>query len=164
MESPYTTFFSSPIGLMEISSTDKAVTSVSFVETKEKAATLSMPDCLKECVEQLDEYFRGTRKAFTILTLLEGTSFQQQVWHELENIPFGKTTSYLAMARKLNNPNAMRAIGNTNSKNKICILLPCHRVIGHDGSMVSYAGGLWRKKWLLAHEQTYSGYQQMKLF
>lgn len=164
MATSYTTFYSSPIGLMEISSTDKAVVAVSFVETKEKASTESIPDCLKACVEQLDEYFRGARKAFTVPLLLEGTSFQQQVWSELENIPFGKTTSYLALARKLNNPNAMRAIGNTNSKNKICILLPCHRVIGHDGSMVGYAGGLWRKKWLLAHEQTYSGFQQLKLF
>jgi methylated-DNA-[protein]-cysteine S-methyltransferase len=164
MEAPFITYFSSPIGLMEINSTDTAITTVSFVETKDKASSFSMPDCLKECVEQLDEYFKGARKAFTIPILLEGTSFQQQVWSELENIPFGKTTSYLTLARKLNNPNAMRAIGNTNSKNKICILLPCHRVIGHDGSMVGYAGGVWRKKWLLAHEQTYSGYQQMKLF
>jgi methylated-DNA-[protein]-cysteine S-methyltransferase len=164
MEALYTTFYASPIGLVEISSTDKAITTVSFVDQKEKSASDSLPDCLAACVEQLDEYFKGGRKNFMVPMLMEGTAFQQQVWQELNSIPFGKTTSYLTLARKLKNPNAIRAIGNTNSKNKLCILLPCHRVIGNDGSLVGYAGGVWRKRWLLEHEQTFSGFQQMKLF
>lgn len=164
MEALFTTYYSSPIGLLEISGTEKAVTTVSFIETKQKAESASKPGCLEECIKQVDEYFRGGRKEFNVPLSLEGTAFQQQVWQELTSIPFGKTASYLAIARKLNNANAVRAIGNTNSKNKICILLPCHRVIGHDGNLVGYAGGLWRKKWLLAHEQTFSGFGQMKLF
>lgn len=164
MEASFTTYYPSPIGLLEISSTGHAVTAVSFVEAKEKVSSLAMPACLNNCVAQLNEYFRGARKDFDIPLLLEGTSFQQQVWNELSKIPFGKTTSYLAIARKMNNPNAVRAIGNTNSRNKICILLPCHPVIGQDGSLVGYADGLWRKKWMLAHEQTFSGFGQMVLF
>ena len=164
MEALYTAFYSSPIGLIEINSTDKAISSVLFVEQKSTPTSDILPDCMAACIEQLDEYFKGGRKNFTLPMLMEGTAFQQQVWQELTSVPFGKTTSYIALARKLKNPNAVRAIGSTNSKNKLCILLPCHRVIGNDGNLVGYAGGLWRKRWLLEHEQTFSGFQQMKLF
>ncbi len=164
MEALYTAFYSSPIGLIEINSTEKAISSVLFVEQKLTPASDTLPDCLAACVEQIDEYFKGGRKNFDVSLLMEGTAFQQQVWQELTSVPFGKTTSYIALARKLNNPNAVRAIGSTNSKNKLCVIVPCHRVIGNDGSLVGYAGGLWRKQWLLDHEQTYSGYRQMRLF
>jgi methylated-DNA-[protein]-cysteine S-methyltransferase len=164
MDNTYTTYFASPIGLIEITGTESAISTVQFVEQKEKAVSDKLPQSIEECAKQLDEYFKGGRKTFSIMTYAEGTAFQQQVWKELHTIPFGKTTSYIALARKLNNPNAVRAIGSTNSKNKICVIVPCHRVIGNDGSLVGYAGGLWRKQWLLEHEQAYSGFRQMRLF
>jgi methylated-DNA-[protein]-cysteine S-methyltransferase len=108
---------------------------------------------LREAVAQLDEYFRGRRKEFTLELQLSGTEFQKQVWRELLKIPYGRTVSYGVLAAALGKPGSARAVGGANHRNPVSIVIPCHRVIGADGQLVGYGGGLWRKKWLLAHEK-----------
>jgi methylated-DNA-[protein]-cysteine S-methyltransferase len=100
----------------------------------------------------MDEYFEGSRKEFQLPLAPEGTDFQKRVWSELLNIPYGATCSYLDVARALGDANAIRAVGAANGRNPISIIIPCHRVIGADGSLTGYGGGLWRKEWLLRHE------------
>ena len=119
---------------------------------KEGELSINIPLELKETVNQLQEYFDGKRTDFTFKLNLKGTDFQQKVWRELSKIPFGKTISYLDLAKKLGDPKVIRAAASANGKNPIWIVIPCHRVIGTDGSLTGYAGGLWRKKWLLEHE------------
>jgi methylated-DNA-[protein]-cysteine S-methyltransferase len=160
----YLMYYPSPIGLLEITSTEEAIISVLFVEGKTKPESALNPVCLRNCRAQLEDYFRGTLKTFDLPLRFEGTEFQMQVWTELSNIPYGKVTSYFSLARKVGNPNSVRAVGNTNARNKLCLLLPCHRVIGNDGKLTGYAGGLWRKQWLLEHEQGHCGFRQLKLF
>lgn len=103
-------------------------------------------------ISQLNEYFAGKRQEFSVPLFVPGTEFQQAVWQALQNIPYGSTRSYQQQANAMNNPAAVRAVANANGKNRICILIPCHRVIGSDGQLTGYAGGLWRKKWLLELE------------
>jgi methylated-DNA-[protein]-cysteine S-methyltransferase len=107
---------------------------------------------VKEGIRQLDEYFKGARKSFSLKLLLKGTPFQKLVWQRLKKIPYGKLASYGDVARAIGRPNAYRAVGNANNKNPIPIIIPCHRVIGSDGKLVGYGSGLWRKEWLLNHE------------
>ena len=107
---------------------------------------------LKECIEQLNEYFAGKRKVFDLPLNPQGTDFQKRVWAELQKIPYGKTVSYLDIARNIGDVNSTRAVGNANGKNKLNILIPCHRVIGINGKLTGYGGGLWRKQWLLELE------------
>ena len=102
---------------------------------------------------QLEEYLKGKRKKFELKLDVEGTPFQRLVWKELAKIPFGKTLSYKDIAKRIDNPKAVRAVGTANGRNPICIIVPCHRVIGTNGKMTGYSGGIWRKKWLLAHER-----------
>jgi len=106
---------------------------------------------------QIDEYFAGIRKSFDIPLAMHGTEFQKKVWNELLNIPYGTTISYRQQAIALNNPLSIRAVAKANGMNRIAIIIPCHRVIGSNGSLTGYAGGLHRKKWLLEHEKKYSG-------
>jgi methylated-DNA-[protein]-cysteine S-methyltransferase len=141
----------SPIGPLEISGVAEGVTSVTFVK-KRLPSDRNLPECMKDCVRQIDEYFKGARKKFSLNLLLEGTSFQKQVWQELRRIPYGKAVSYGDVARFIGKPLAFRAVGNANNKNPIAIIIPCHRVIGSDGSLVGYGSGIWRKEWLLKHE------------
>lgn len=108
-----------------------------------------MPPLLITCVEQLIQYFNGEKKKFELPLHQTGTVFQQSVWHELAGIPFGKTISYLDLARKTGDSKATRAVANANGKNNIAIIVPCHRVIGSNKDLTGYMGGLWRKKWLL---------------
>jgi AraC family transcriptional regulator, regulatory protein of adaptative response / methylated-DNA-[protein]-cysteine methyltransferase len=112
---------------------------------------------LKLLKKQLKEYFNGTRKEFTIPLVTPGSSFQQAVWKELQNIKFGSTRSYLEQSLALNQPDAIRAVANANGMNRIAIIIPCHRVVGSNGRLTGYGGGLKRKKWLLDHEKRYSG-------
>ena len=156
MEDLFTLFYPSPLGLMEIKGTDSAVSRVGFVE-EEKPSSNSAPDILIKCKNELDEYFNGKRKIFTVALAPVGTEFQQTVWNKLLGIGFGNTTSYMAIAKELNNPGAVRAVGLANGRNPIGVIIPCHRVIGEDGSLTGYVGGLWRKKWLLEHEGNTSG-------
>ena len=144
------TFYLSPIGLLEIRGSEKGIASVSFDAKVDNV--IESPPCLRECVSQLHEYFNGERKSFDLKFDLEGTDFQKKVWNELTKISFGKTKSYNDIAIKLGDKEAVRAVGNANGKNPLAIIIPCHRVIGSDGKLVGYAGGLWRKKWLLNFE------------
>jgi len=107
--------------------------------------------------KQLKEYFKGERKEFSVHLVTPGTEFQQTVWKEIQRIPFGATKSYMEQAISLKKPGSVRAVANANGANRISIIIPCHRVIGSDGRLVGYGGGLKRKKWLIDHEKKYSG-------
>ena len=145
-----TAYYQSPIGLIEIKVADNFVSSILFVE--EKGLNTGSHPLLKNCIEQLAQYFTGERKIIDFPIKQIGTDFQQKVWNELLNIPFGKTISYLHLSKKVGDIKAIRAVGTSNGKNRIVIVIPCHRVIGSDGSLTGYVGGLWRKQWLLNHE------------
>ena len=152
----YFNYIETPIGYIKILSNNTHIQSVKFVEEKGFISP-EQPEVLKNCIIQLQEYFSGERKEFTIAIQQSGTDFQQGVWRELLRIPFGKTISYLILSKQLGNSGAIRAVGTTNGKNKIAILVPCHRVIGSDGKLTGYSGGLHRKQWLLEHEAKVMG-------
>jgi methylated-DNA-[protein]-cysteine S-methyltransferase len=147
----FSTYYKSPIGLIKISSTHDSIVSLSFVEKKDTMLD-NIPEILNETVKQLDEYFKGLRKEFNLKLKLEGTNFQNKVWYELTKIPYGEVVSYGYIAKSLGNKNSSRAVGNANNKNKIAIIVPCHRVIGSNGKLIGYAGGIDKKEWLLKHE------------
>ena len=152
----YYSHINSPVGLIEISGDDEFVRSVLFVdEANEESAELSK--ALRECKKQLQEYFDGKRKVFEVSLTQEGTDFQQRVWGQLMAIDFGKTRSYMQLAKALGDPKCIRAAGTANGKNQLAIIVPCHRVVGSDGKLVGYAGGLHRKKWLLDFEAKENG-------
>jgi len=144
-------YYLSPIGPLEVSGTSEGIVSVTFVKTR-LPNDRNLPECVKEGIRQLEEYFKGARKNFSLKLLLQGTPFQKLVWQRLKKIPYGKLASYGEVAKAIGKPNAYRAVGNANNKNPIAIIIPCHRVIGSDGTLVGYGGGLWRKEWLLDHE------------
>ncbi len=158
-----TIFYTSPIGILELGSADDFLTTLLFINSwkgkkiDEKEIFFIPPTTtiLKKCVVQLNEYFAGTRKIFDLNFSLKGTSFQEQVWTELTNIPYGQTISYLTLSKRINNVKAIRAVGTANGNNAISIIIPCHRVIGSNGDLIGYGGDLWRKKWLLEHEEKY---------
>ena len=147
----FKTCLSTPIGYLTIEGSHSYVEAVLFTDEK-SSVSKKLPPLAKETVSQLKEYFEGKREEFSIPVLQTGTIFQQQVWNQLISIPYGSTYSYLKIAQQIGNIKSTRAIGNANSKNAISILVPCHRVIGASGKLVGYAGGLWRKDWLLNHE------------
>lgn len=149
----YTACYNSKIGLIEITGTAEGILSLGFLEDTARNPVENHP-CVQECVAQLDEYFRGMRKEFSVNVILQGTEFQKQVWQQVMTIPFGKTVSYQDVAVALGKPKACQAVGNANGRNKIPIIIPCHRVLGSDGKLTGYGGGLWRKEWLLQHEGT----------
>lgn len=142
--------YDTPVGKLYIEAEEDFLTKLSFFELSGKR--LETP-VIKETYGQLTEYFEGNRKTFDIPLKLEGTDFQKSVWHALMKIPYGKTVSYLDIARSAGNPKASRAVGMANNKNKIPIIIPCHRVIGKNGSLTGYAGGLEIKKKLLELEK-----------
>lgn len=144
-------YIKSPLGTTEIIGDENGVSSISVLDL-EKESTTEIPKVLKEAVTELQDYFEGKRKEFTFKLNPKGTEFQQKVWQELLHIPFGKTMSYLELSKKLGDVKAIRAVASANGKNPLWIVVPCHRVIGTDGSLTGYAGGLWRKKWLLELE------------
>lgn len=146
------THFSSPIGTLEIAGDEDGISQVLFLE-KSPSVQESSP-ILDECMKQLGEYFENKRTEFELPLNPAGTEFQKSVWKELQNIPFGKTISYMDLAKRLGDPKVIRAAGTANGKNPIAIIIPCHRVIGADGSLTGYAGGLKRKQWLLEHESS----------
>ena len=148
----WTACYSSPIGCLRLSGKELGLLSVAFVEEGE-TGDLPLPPLAQQSLEQLDEYFRGTRQRFTVNLMPQGTPFQQRVWNALRQIPFGMTTTYHALAAAIASPSSCRAVGSANMRNPAAILIPCHRVIGSDGGLVGYAGGLWRKAWLLQHER-----------
>ncbi len=153
-------YYQSPVGILEIRSSGSAISEVLFanswkgakINESELSFVKSRSTIIKSCIKQLDEYFAGTRKEFTIHISQVGTDFQQSVWKELNKIPYGRTISYHELSKRIGNVKAIRAVGTANGNNSICIIIPCHRVIGINGDLVGYGGDLWRKKWLLEHE------------
>lgn len=154
-----TAFIKTPLGTAKITGDDNGIASISILE--EGTVTKKIPAVLKEATNQLQDYFDGKRTHFDFKLNPQGTDFQQKVWSALLEIPFGKTVSYMDITKKLGDVKAIRAVASANGKNPLWIVVPCHRVIGTDGSLTGYAGGLWRKKWLLEHE---SPSQQQSLF
>lgn len=150
-----TTYYTTPIGIAKIIGDDNGIQSVTVLdETAVDVALLNekVPQCLQDCVVQLEEYFKGERSGFNLTVNPKGTPFQKQVWASLLKISYGKTRTYLEQSKALGDVKAIRAVASANGKNPLWIIIPCHRVIGSNGSLTGYAGGVWRKKWLLAHE------------
>ena len=143
-------FIKTPLGIAKIVGDEEGISIISILSEGELSITI--PNELQEAVSQLQDYFSGKRNDFSFKLNPKGTDFQQKVWQELLKIPFGKTISYLDLAKKLGDAKVIRAAASANGKNPLWIVVPCHRVIGTDGSLTGYAGGLWRKKWLLEHE------------
>lgn len=141
----------SPLGYTKILGDENGITSITVLNSEEKESDI-IPEVIKDCVFQLHDYFNGFLKNFDLKLNPEGTSFQKKVWDELQNIPHGKTITYLELSKRLGDVKAIRAAASANGKNPIWIVVPCHRVIGSDGSLTGYAGGLHRKQWLLEHE------------
>lgn len=157
----------SPIGEIEIQSTSEKITALHFLNDDVGDGGIALPPdspvCLAASVTQLAAYFAGQRRHFDLPLAPAGTDFQQQVWRALQEIPFGQTTTYGRLAVELGNPGATRAVGLANGRNPIGIIIPCHRVIGHNGKLTGYASGLWRKAWLLQHEGALPAEQQLRL-
>ncbi len=143
--------YRSPVGIIEIGANSDKITSVSFADTINDTAGKPSP-VLKEVIKQFDEYFAGERKAFSLGIELNGTDFQTYVWQELMNIPYGTVISYSQLAHNIGKPDAIRAVAAAVGANKLAILIPCHRVIGKDGSLTGYRWGIERKKRLLELE------------
>ena len=151
--------FESPIGRIHVTVDDAgALARVSFVED-EQGPVVPDGEAVASAIRQLEEYFSGKRSVFGLELAPEGSEFEHNVWNLLTRIEFGSTTSYGEIADRLGDPGASRAVGTANARNPIAVVIPCHRVIGADGDLTGYAGGLWRKKWLLAHE---SGQQDLQ--
>lgn len=146
-------YYSSPIGIIKIEGSNEGIEVVDFVDKYGKIDIEEVIDentCL--ALKELEEYFNKKRKNFTVKINMQGTEFQKKVWSELLNIPYGKVVSYKQIAEVIENPKASRAVGNANNKNKIAIIIPCHRVIGSNNKLIGYAGGINRKKYLLELE------------
>ncbi len=151
MQELQTTYYKTPIGTAKIVGDENGIQSVSVLD-EDIETSKEIPKYLQDCATQLDEYFSGDRSDFDLKLNPQGTTFQKRVWDELLNIPYNKTRTYLEQSKTLGDVKAIRAVASANGKNPIWIVIPCHRVIGSDGSLTGYAGGIWRKKWLLAHE------------
>ena len=167
-------YFTSPIGLIYLSADEIGLRNVEFIENiydeneifkkeKTKEILFSNSEILKNAIEQLRKYFEKSLTEFSVPVNLDGTDFQKSVWNELTLVPFGETRSYLKQAIALKNEKAIRAVAKANGSNPIAIIIPCHRIIGSDGSLTGYAGELWRKKWLLEHEGFLKA-EQLELF
>jgi methylated-DNA-[protein]-cysteine S-methyltransferase len=157
----FTAFMKTEIGLLMVKADHAAVQEIVFIDDSEKPDQAfpdrqnpkTCPRHLSACLTQLTEYFKGQRKKFELPLDLQGTPFQKKVWNKLLHVPYGKTCSYQDLAVAVGKPKAFRAIGGANHRNPIPIIVPCHRVIGAKGALTGYGGGLWRKQWLLEHEQ-----------
>jgi methylated-DNA-[protein]-cysteine S-methyltransferase len=145
-------YYSSPIGTLKITSDQGSISSIHFMNENTPDQDTEKDGCIEQCIIQLEEYFKGTRRHFDFPMQQKGTEFQTRVWNELLLIPYGKTTSYMAVSKQIGDVKAIRAVGTANGKNNLAIAVPCHRVIGSNARLVGYAGGLWRKQWLLEHE------------
>ena len=147
-------YYESPIGWVRIVGNDHGIFSLGFIE-KAPPAGFCTPPSLKDCVEELDGYFKGALNEFDVKLRPDGTEFQKEVWAQVLQIPFGRTISYKGIAERIGKPKAVRAVGNANGRNRIPIIIPCHRIVGSKGDLTGYGGGLWRKEWLLNHEQKF---------
>lgn len=167
-ETTYETFLDTPAGRLRLTASGQALTRVSFVAADDSGGSkLGEGDVahgiLGHARRELLEYFEGARTSFTVPVRLDGTPFQREVWEALEDIPFGQTRCYGDIACALGRPSAARAVGAANGQNPIAIIVPCHRVVGADGSLTGYAGGLEPKRRLLAHERPSPSNQQTSL-
>lgn len=153
-------YVDTPLGITKIKGDENGIMAVSILNSEEEITPI-IPEELADCAHQLDEYFNGERQSFNLKLNPQGTDFQKRVWGKLLEIPYGKTCSYLKLSENLGDVKAIRAVASANGKNPLWIIVPCHRVIGSDGSLTGYAGGLHRKQWLLEHE---SPYKQQSLF
>jgi methylated-DNA-[protein]-cysteine S-methyltransferase len=142
-------YYASPIGTIEIGGTAAAITSILFVEQRREDFANPL---VERARDQVEAYFCRDRRAFDLPLALIGTPFQRQVWEQLRAIPYGQMVSYQDIANAVGRPKAVRAVGAANGQNPISIVVPCHRVVGSDGKLTGYGGGLWRKEWLLRHE------------
>lgn len=164
-----TAFYPSPLGNILIECTDDFITALLFENKSNEQQSTDMANeelphqhaLLSKCLLQLQEYFEGSRKKFDLPIQQNGTPFQQKIWAALIQIPYGKTISYLELSKRTGDAKAIRAVGTTNGKNQLSIVVPCHRVIGSNGTLTGYAGGLWRKQWLLEHEAKFEHGVQM---
>jgi methylated-DNA-[protein]-cysteine S-methyltransferase len=149
-----TTYYASPIGMLKIAGSFSTINEVLFCRADERVSyeIKELPPVIMQCREELTAYFNGARRTFDVPVQQEGTEFQKRVWNELMLIPFGKTVSYLELAKRLGDVKSIRAAASTNGKNKIAVIIPCHRVIGSNRNLVGYAGGIPNKRWLLEHE------------
>ena len=158
-----TAFISSPLGVVRITGDDAGVSTISCtdvsvdVRAEHQPPELNHAGPVQQAVDQLTAYFAGTHQTFDFPMTPAGTTFQQSIWRLLTTVPFGKTLSYLTLSRQLGDEKAIRAVAAANSRNPLWIVVPCHRIIGSDGSLTGYAGGLWRKQWLLEHEGSLPG-------
>lgn len=150
-EKLYRCYYDSPIGLLLLQANDLGIKSITFVQEKKLNQNINVH--LKKTIDQLNQYFSGERMVFDLPLKYEGTNFQNKVWEALRQIQYGKSCSYKEIAEKIKRPKAYRAVGSANNKNKLPIIIPCHRVIGTKGDLTGYAGGIWRKKWLIDHEK-----------
>ena len=153
-----TVAINTPLGITQITGDANGITQISVID--EGDVSSEIPTGLQNAVTELNDYFQGKRTHFDFKLNPKGTEFQQKVWQALLEIPYGKTCSYMDLSKKLGDVKAIRAVASANGKNPLWIVVPCHRVIGTDGSLTGYAGGLWRKKWLLEHESP-SGQQTL---
>jgi methylated-DNA-[protein]-cysteine S-methyltransferase len=144
-------YIKTPLGITCITGDASGISKIS-ISDDETPVSETIPEHLADAINQLQEYFSGNRNQFNFKISPKGTDFQKRVWEALLKIPFGTTTSYHALSKQLGDIKAIRAVASANGKNPLWIVVPCHRVIGSDGSLTGYAGGLWRKKWLLEHE------------
>ena len=151
MESNQLAYFKTPIGTAKIVGDENGISAVTVIDDAIETST-EIPEVLQDCAQQLSEYFNGSRKKFKLKLNPKGTDFQKKVWNELLLVPYGKTKTYLEQSKQLGDVKAIRAVASANGKNPIWIIIPCHRIIGSNGSLTGYAGGIWRKKWLLVHE------------
>lgn len=154
-----TAYIKTPLGTATITGDKNGISIISVADEGELSDII--PVVLQQAAKQLSDYFESKRTDFDFALNPKGTEFQQKVWKALIEIPFGKTCSYMDLSKKLGDVKAIRAVASANGKNPLWIVVPCHRVIGTDGSLTGYAGGLWRKKWLLEHENPTS---QQRLF
>ncbi|GAB4024525.1 methylated-DNA--[protein]-cysteine S-methyltransferase [Spirosoma koreense] len=166
-----TVVIESPLGLTRISGDDTGVSAISCTDVPtdipETAVSDLLPEPVRQAAEQLRAYFAGHRQTFDFRLNPTGTDFQQTVWQALLDVPFGTTLSYLTLTRRIGDEKAIRAVAAANGRNPLWIVVPCHRIIGSDGSLTGYAGGLWRKQWLLDHERVLAGREtgrQLSLF
>jgi methylated-DNA-[protein]-cysteine S-methyltransferase len=157
-----TVYYKTPIGIARLTEEDGFITSIYMLDEEFEIRPAETP-ILKEAIKQLDEYFAGERKVFDLPVKQKGSAFQQGVWDQLSKISYGHTISYLQQSKLMNNPLGIRAIASANGKNNLIIVVPCHRVIGSDGSLTGFGCGIWRKKWLLEHESHVMGTSQTKL-
>jgi methylated-DNA-[protein]-cysteine S-methyltransferase len=153
-----TVAINTPLGIAHITGDENGISVISVSD--EGIVSAEIPSVLQNAVTQLNDYFQDNRTHFDFKLNPKGTEFQQKVWQALLEIPYGKTCSYMDLSKKLGDVKAIRAVASANGKNPLWIVVPCHRVIGTDGSLTGYAGGLWRKKWLLEHESP-SGQQTL---